>query len=144
MRLNKFSILVLTTLFVSACEPEKTKPDLSTDGKTFEAALRTPGDWRLIQTVESVHPYANNFERLWQVNGDPNTTEMLVEFVRFETEAGYDYLYVQDAGGAQLTENTGTRTGTELVLQGNSVELYFVTDASVTRYGFRLLGRTAG
>jgi hypothetical protein len=137
MHPKKFVILATTLLLTAACGLKEEKPDLSSDGKTFEAALRTPGDWQLVQTIESAHPYRDNFERLWQVNGDPNTQEMLVEFTRFELESGYDYVYVNDAGGAQLTENTGNRTGTELVLRGNSVELFFRTDESVTRHGFR-------
>jgi hypothetical protein len=137
MRPNIFAFLATTLLISAGCGPEKGKPDLSTDGKTFEAALRTPGDWQLLQTVESAHPTTHDFERLWQVNGDAGATEMLVELVRFELESGYDYLYVSDAGGAQLTENTGNRTGTELVVRGNSVELYLRTDESVSGWGFR-------
>src|SRR5688572_11340929 len=126
-------IILATTALLTACGPEKEKADLSTDSKTFEAALRTAGDWTLIQTIESAHPTAHNFERLWQVNRDPGTPEMLVEFVRFELESGYDYLYVSDAGGAQLTENTEIRSGTELVVRGNSVELFLRTDESIAR-----------
>src|SRR5262245_58636453 len=111
-------LIWVTCLSASACGLEKEKPDLSTDGKSFEAALRTSGDWQLVQTIETAHPYANDFERACQVNGDANPPEMLIEFTRFELESGYDYLYVSDASGAQLTENTGTRTGTELVVQG--------------------------
>ncbi len=136
MHAKMLSLSAVTLLILSACGPEKEKLDLS-NGKTFEAALTTAGDWRLIQTVESAHPYANAFQRAWRVNGDPNTTEMLVAFERFELESGYDYLTVSDGSGAGLTENTGTRTGTELVVAGNSVELALTTDASVTRWGFR-------
>ncbi len=94
MHPNKLTLLGMIVLAAS-CGPDKGKPDLATDGKTFEAAesaLRTTGNWRLIETVESAHPYADRFFRLWQVNADPGTVEMLVVFDRFELESGFDYL----------------------------------------------------
>lgn len=139
MHANKLPILA-TILTLAACgSPDKGKPELATDpGKTFDAVHTASGDWHLLRTIESPHPYANDLERLWQVNGAPDTTEMRVVFERLELETGYDYLFVSDAGGAQLTEHTGTRTGEEIVLTGNSVELFLQTDYSVTRWGFRV------
>ena len=62
---------------------------------------------------------------------------MLVVFERFELEAGYDYLYVADGEGNQQTNHTGTRTGDEIILNGNEVELVMQSDYSVTAWGFR-------
>jgi hypothetical protein len=128
---------IAPALFLIACGPEKPKLDLGEDtGKTLDAVGAAGGAWREVQVVESAHPYTNDFDRTFRVNGSAGATEMRVVLTRFELEAGYDFLTVQGVGTSP-TRLTGTRTGEEVVVAGNAVELRIQTDYSVTKWGFR-------
>lgn len=136
-RTKKLTVLLTISATLGACgAPEKAKVELPEEKGTTLAAVGSEGSWQLVQTVESAHPYTNDFERLWTVQGSAAATEMRVVFDRFELETGYDYLHVTDAGGAQSSDLTGTRTGEEIIIQGNQVDLFMQTDYSVTRWGF--------
>lgn len=133
-------------LLLSACGPEgalKEKTELSdTKGgvERFDAPS-APGAglaWTEVRVVETAHPYANNLREAWSVSGSADAIEMRVAFERFELESNYDFLYVSDASGGNVTRHTGDKTGFELVVAGRQVDLRFVTDGSVKAWGFRV------
>ena len=137
---------IVSSALLFACggpelDSEKGKPALEGDalGTSIDAVETGAGArWTEVRTVESAHPYANNFRRTWTVDGNPAATELRVVFERFELESGYDFLTIEGANGAQRTRHTGNRTGHEAVVEGNRVVLTFTTDASVTAWGFRV------
>ncbi|MBK6685905.1 MAG: proprotein convertase P-domain-containing protein [Deltaproteobacteria bacterium] len=138
--MKKTLILSLIPAFFACAGTEegadKPKPELASDWKSSIDYVEPAagGRWTEVQVVESAHPYTNRLTREWTVSGNADTTQMRVVLERFELEAGYDFLTVS---GATNTELTGTRTGEEVVVDGNRVTLRFTTDASVTGWGFR-------
>jgi len=95
------------------------------------------GEWTEVRTVESAHPYTNNYSNSWSISGSSGAQEMRVVFERFETEDGFDFLNVANASGDNVTRHTGTKTGLEVVVPGDRADLRFTSDASVTGWGFR-------
>lgn len=119
----------------------KDKPVLEGDGKSgldrFDTvSSEISGEWSEVRSVQSAHPYANNYNNTWSISGDAAATEMRIVFEQFELEANYDFLYVSNATGDQVTRHTGRLTGQEVVVPGNRVDLRFQTDYSVTGFGF--------
>ncbi|HEX5994933.1 MAG TPA: hypothetical protein VFY84_07300, partial [Jiangellales bacterium] len=58
---------------------------------------------------------------------------------KFETEAGYDYVYVKDAAGNEVARYDGAPRRlpvTSPCLSGASGSVQLVTDPAVTAYGF--------
>lgn len=123
--------------------PEKTKIEL-TDTKSGVERYDSPAApaaglaWTLVREVESAHPYANNLNRSWSVSGSADAIELRVVFERFELESNYDFLYVSDAAGGNVTRHTGSQSGFELVVPGSQVDLRLVSDGSVRGWGVKL------
>ncbi len=88
--------------------------------------------------IETAHPYRNNTDRVWQLEGPEGTLRMTVHFARFETEWGYDYVELMDADGNVVHRLTGNHTGEEFTVEGPVVRIRFVSDQSITRWGFSI------
>lgn len=97
-------------------------------------------DWvdaPLDQTIESAHPYANNFSQEWTINGPADAKFMRVVFSRVELESGYDTVKVIDANGQESDSITGTGANVpSFYVTGNKVTLKFKTDSSEAKWGF--------
>lgn len=135
----------LASLIV-ACGPElseKPKFELSDTKGGVErydapAAPAAGQTWHPVRAQESAHPYANNARQSWSISGSSDAIELRVVFERFELESNYDFLYVSDAAGGNVTRHTGNKTGFELVVPGSQVDLRLVTDGSVRAWGFKV------
>lgn len=143
-RLMKTKLYIAVPLLVvAACakgttDGSKSKVDLSTDVSTSIDKFETTagGTWTELQVLESAHPYANFASERVVVNAAPGTGEMRIVLERFELESGYDFLTLAtDAAQERLT---GTRTGQEVILAGDSVTITFDSDYSVTKWGYRV------
>lgn len=145
-RIQTKLVLALAALAAVGCgaEPtEKAKIELTETKGGVErydtAAAPAAGlDWTELQLIETSHPYADNLRDTWSVTGSNDALEMRVVFERFELEANYDFVYLSDAAGGNVTRHTGDKSTYELVVPGNQVDIRFVTDASVKSWGFRL------
>lgn len=96
-----------------------------------------PADWTEVRVIDSAHPYSNRADNRWSVNGSAAAQEMRVVFERLELENNYDFLIVSNAAGDSVTRHTGVKTGQEVVVSGDRVDLRLTSDASVTGWGFR-------
>jgi hypothetical protein len=134
----------MVAFLVGACGSEGDKPKValdSGDGKSaFDESLSAAGAgiFTDLRTLDSPHPYRNAYVRRWEVVGSEDAIEMKISFVRFETETGYDLITVTDGAGGQRTEHSGTKTGNDVVVQGNRVIISINTDSSVTAWGVRM------
>ena len=84
--------------------------------------------------------YPNNLRCLWTVQCQEGG-RILVEFIDFRTEPGYDYLYIGTAqNGTTLRYNGNYPTTLDVLSPADGSPLYFefYTDGSVTYPGFHL------
>lgn len=88
--------------------------------------------------LESAHPYVDNLKAPYQVR-IPGARFIRVFFEKIDTEAGYDYVAISDASGAEAERISGTMENymTDFV-QGDTLNLKFVTDSSITKWGFKI------
>lgn len=98
-----------------------------------------PDNWEVVDldaAWESEHPYANglNESRTFNI---PGAKYMRLHVVRYDTEARYDYLEVADGNGAVAEQISGAGEDyTSEYIEGETMTVRFVSDRSVTRWGF--------
>ena len=94
-----------------------------------------------LPTIESVHPYANDYDNTWTVtNPDGAATATRVHFSRIELEDRVDYIIVTDVSGNEFQRITGVYTTglwTDPVI-GRDVKILLVTDSNVGKWGFAI------
>lgn len=92
--------------------------------------------------VESAHNYPNNANQTYYVYGpqDQGPIQMRVHFAKLNTESGYDYVRVYDAGGNLINSYSGDQ-GTNFWSnwgQGNYIRVVLTSDGSIQRWGFKI------
>ena len=89
--------------------------------------------------AESPHPYSDNYNQTWTLtNPDSGASATRIHFSRLETEAGYDYVYVRDGNGNEISRFNGTYSSGvwSAAVPGRTVQVQLRTDYSVTKWGF--------
>jgi bacillolysin len=114
----------------------------STSPYTLNATYPTGGggsyQWYYETTsMDSPHNYTNNY------NGSQNYTKtgaqkVSVHFSRFETESGYDFVYIKDKNGNTIATYDGTKSAFWATVDGDKITINLVTDYSVTAYGYHI------
>ncbi|OGL57055.1 hypothetical protein A2410_00280 [Candidatus Shapirobacteria bacterium RIFOXYC1_FULL_38_24] len=119
--------------------------------ETWEAVqvLKKMGKWRggsendwikvsLDEAFESTHPYKDSavMERSITI---PNAKMIRIRFVKFESEAQYDYLNVSGKDGLVVTKLSGAKVGAVVSeeVMGDTLKLKFVADSSISFWGFK-------
>jgi hypothetical protein len=96
---------------------------------------------------ESAHPYTDNLDQTWNYTVPGNPSQIRVTFdPRTSVETGWDFLYVFDHAGNQVSGSpfTGNQlAGRTLTMAGPSFRIRFTTDGSVVDWGFRVTGAEA-
>jgi len=86
--------------------------------------------------ISSPHYYENNYDNTWTITHN-GALKMKVHFSNFNTESGYDFVYIYDGNNIQQARydgNLGAFWSTEV--DGSVIKVRLQTDYSVTRYGF--------
>jgi|GEM_PF-2272577 len=86
--------------------------------------------------ISSPHYYENNYDNTWTITHN-GALKMAVHFSQFDTESGYDFVYIYDADynqAARYDGNRGAFWSTDV--DGDVIRVRLQTDGSVTRYGF--------
>lgn len=92
----------------------------------------------LDQTFESDHPYKEN-SSLKKVVTVPGAKYIRVFVTRYDLEAGYDYVRVADKNGTAVEKITGVGDNyTTEYVEGDTVQLDFVSDRSINKWGFKI------
>jgi Bacterial Ig domain len=97
---------------------------------------------------ESAHPYANNFDQTWTytLTGTPASVNVTFD-PQTSVEATYDFIYVMDKNGVNITGSPFTGTtlaGATKNVVGDTVKIRLTSDSSVTQYGFKVTNVVAG
>jgi hypothetical protein len=100
-----------------------------------------PQEARTVESysLESSHPYTNNFDYTWTIT-EAGATQIRVHFTKIDVESNYDFVYVYDDAGAQLHKLTGLYSsgGWSAWSTGDSIQVRLDTDYSVTDWGFAI------
>ena len=95
-------------------------------------------EWRYeTANLQTPHNYPNNYNNTKSYS-KPGAQRVAMYFEQFDLEANYDYVYVKDAGGATKATHTGAKSAFWAIVDGATISANIVTDASVTRYGYRV------
>ena len=89
--------------------------------------------------IESVHPYANGYDHTWTLhNPDPAATASTIHFGLLETEAGYDYVIIQDSDGHEIQKIDGANPSGlwSDPVPGRFVRVRLTSDGSISAWGF--------
>lgn len=97
--------------------------------------------WRTVkldQVLESEHPYKENSNVSKKLNF-PGAKYIRVKVVKYDFEAGYDFLRIADGAGSTIEKVTGSGLDyTTDYIEGDSVEFNLVSDRSVNKWGFKI------
>ena len=86
--------------------------------------------------IESAHPYLDNVNESKTIT-IPGAKYIRVKFAKYELEQGYDYVRVADSAGNTVEKVTGTGTNyTTDYVEGDSLTINFVSDRSMSKWGF--------
>ncbi|WP_292392807.1 CUB domain-containing protein [Methanoculleus sp. UBA303] len=116
-----------------------TVPDGTTTDATLHASVQ-PSRIRNI-TVESKHPYANNFTYTWEIS-DPGAHQMRLHFDKLSLAGSlshYDTLRIYDELGRELVYYKGPDDDTDFWTAWQTTDtlrVKLVTDSRYTSYGF--------
>lgn len=85
---------------------------------------------------ESEHPYTDNMNTVKTIT-IPGAKYIRVKVAKYDLEQGYDYVRVADGAGNTIEKVTGSgQNYTTDYIEGDTVTLNFVTDRSMTKWGF--------
>ena len=109
------------TVYISAASCSGTKDDAN----------------RIIKSPGYPSSYSNYENCTWEL---VSSHRIKLTFTYFETEAGYDYLYVYDghSTSSQFKRWSGVNTGEVVNSTGQNLFLKFTTDSSVIKTGFTI------
>lgn len=141
--------LVMVTVLGAACATDKEEakgvvdesqpPSIPSDVGKADGASK-----EIAVNVQSAHPYANNLNKVFSVpytNLPSCANEIRVHFKVLRTEASYDTVTVEPAGGATPQSFDGDRDNTWTAWfpkSGSNVNVRLESDGSVTRHGFEI------
>ena len=78
--------------------------------------------------------YRNSMQCEWQISASAND-QIILSFLEFSTEQGYDKLMVYD-GSEKVAELSGSRIPGDIVARSGTMELAFSSDGSMQSTGF--------
>lgn len=100
-----------------------------------------PDAWRTIkldQFFESEHPYKEN-SNITNSLTFAGAKFIRVKVAKYDLESGYDFVRIADGTGKTLEKVTGAGENyTTDFVEGDSVQLNFISDRSVSKWGFRI------
>lgn len=88
-------------------------------------------------SADTPHPYPNNYDKSHTYT-KTGAQKVALHFSKFETESGYDYVYVLDKNGTRTASYSGTKSAFWVVVDGDKISSELVTDYSVTYYGYHI------
>ena len=98
-------------------------------------------DWTVQQPlVQTPHPYTDNMDQTWTINL-PGAESIAAHFASFDTESGWDFVYILDGADVEYARYDGPRGEfVSVAVPGETLRVRFTSDGSVTRDGFVIDG----
>lgn len=100
-----------------------------------------PSNWDVqAENLSTDHPYANDMNESYTFTV-PGAQKVSVHFAKLETENRYDKVIFKDPLGNEYGSLTGTHNDSySPVVEGDTIIVEFISDYSVTKYGFDIDG----
>lgn len=112
--------------------------NLLTDTRPSRSGPTTDG-WitkTLSSALESDHPYVDN-TNVTKTLKFPGAKYIRVKVARYDLESGYDYLRIADGAGTTIEKVSGAGVNyTSDYVEGDTVTINFVSDRSMTKWGY--------
>ena len=87
--------------------------------------------------IESDHPYANDTDETWTIDGGPSATRIRVHFSRIGTEPGFDWVWVLDGQDNMVESYTADYTDLwSPWITGSIARIELTSDYGNTGWGF--------
>ena len=110
-----------------------THPDLGNCTSVWEINGNT-----VPYSLDSPHPYDNDYNNTWTIT-QPGFSNIAVHFSEISVENYYDYVYIMDVNDNIIQSFSGYYTDVWSVsVPGDTIKIRFVTDYSVTGWGFAI------
>jgi len=88
--------------------------------------------------VASEHDYLPDTNQTWEIT-QPGAVVMAVHFSDFDTESGYDYVYILDGDDQQWAVYDGDLGEfTSVIVEGNTIKVRLTSDGMVEHWGFEI------
>ena len=124
-----------TTVYVNA--PELL--DVGYAGVNAASPNTLAGTVKLDKAFESAHPYKEN-SKIKSVFRFSGAKYIRVKVAKFDLESGYDYVRIANGAGTTLEKVSGTGINyTTDYVEGDTVELNFISDRSINKWGYKIL-----
>lgn len=89
--------------------------------------------------VQSAHPYDDNIDEMWTIDGGPTATRIRVHFARIDTEPGFDWVWVLDAEDNMIESYTGPEADIwSPWVNGRIAKIELTSDYGNTGWGFAI------
>lgn len=113
--------------------------DINFTGSASAGAISGTVRLRKPVSVESAHPYSNNFTYTWTISGPAGAAYTAAHFDYIDVEQDFDRLEILDSGGRVVQTYTGYYEDlTSPAVPGATIKVRLVTDYSVTYDGFAI------
>ncbi|MEN0058097.1 MAG: S8 family serine peptidase [Bdellovibrio sp.] len=96
-----------------------------------------PANWQTVDvSISSAHPYKDKARDEYEVRV-PGAKQIALYFEKFDTERNYDKLEIYNEAGTKVGTITGRADDSfSPVVEGEYVKIIFISDESVSKYGF--------
>ncbi|MFZ5968242.1 MAG: M4 family metallopeptidase [Bacillota bacterium] len=88
-------------------------------------------------SIDTPHNYSNNYNATYDYS-KPGASKVAVHFSQFETESGYDFVYIKDKNGNVIAQYDGTKSAFWAIVDEDKITVNLVSDYSVTAYGYHI------
>lgn len=88
-------------------------------------------------SADTPHPYPNNYSGGHSYS-KPGAQKVAIHFSRFETEAGYDFVYAKDKNGNVVAQYDGTKSAFWVIVDGDQMSVNLVSDYMINKYGYHI------
>lgn len=105
---------------------------------TITGEIRTTTSSSANIDVESAHPYDNNVDEIYTIDGGPTATRIRLHFSRLETEAAFDWVWLLDADENMVESYTADYTDLWTPwVTGRYAKIELTSDYGNTAWGFK-------
>ncbi len=90
-------------------------------------------------SVNSAHPYLNDSEEMWTIDGGSSATRIRVHFTEIDAEPGFDWIWVLDADENMVESYTGPESDIwSPWVTGSVAKIELTSDYGNTAWGFNI------
>ncbi len=104
---------------------------------TYPTGSQTAQWYYETATYDTPHPYPNYYDA-GHTYTKTGAQKVALHFSQFETESGYDYVYIKDKNGTVISQYDGTQAAFWAIVDGDGITANLVSDYSVTYYGYHI------